>query len=52
MLAKRSNLLQGERHRIVSLGDYALVAAIWQHTDVVNPSDEEDILRLLYDFGR
>ena len=45
-------LLQGERHRLVGLEDYAVVAEIWQHTDLDNPSDEEDIVRLQDDFGR
>jgi len=45
-------LLQGERHRLVGQKDYAVVAEIWQHTDVDNPSDEEDIVRLQDDFGR
>ena len=45
-------LLQGERHRLVGLEDHAVVAEIWQHTDVDNPSDEEDIFRLQDDFGR
>jgi mannose-6-phosphate isomerase len=45
-------LLQGERHRLVGLEDYVVVAEIWQHTDVNNPSDEEDIVRLQDDFGR
>ena len=45
-------LLQGECHRLVGLEDYAVLAEIWQHTDVANPSDEEDIVRLQDDFGR
>lgn len=45
-------LLQGERHRLVGLEDYAVVAEIWQHTDADNPSDENDIVRLQDDFGR
>ena len=45
-------LRQGERHRLVGLEDHAVVAEIWQHTDVDNPSDEEDIVRLQDDFGR
>ena len=45
-------LLQGERHRLVGLEDHAVVAEIWQHTDVDNPSDEEDIVRLQDEFGR
>ncbi len=45
-------LLQGERHRLVGLEDHAVVAEIWQHTVVDNPSDENDIVRLQDDFGR
>ena len=45
-------LLQGERHRLVGIEDYAVVAEIWQHTDDDNPSDENDIVRLQDDFGR
>jgi mannose-6-phosphate isomerase len=45
-------LKQGERHRLIGLGEQALVAEIWQHTDRDNPSDEEDIIRLQDDFGR
>jgi mannose-6-phosphate isomerase len=45
-------LRQGERHRLVGLEDPAVVAEIWQHTNVDNPSDEEDIVRLQNDFGR
>ena len=45
-------LLQGERHRLVGLEDFAVLAEIWQHTDFDNPSDEEDIVRLQDDFGR
>lgn len=42
----------GERHRLIGLEDWAVVAEIWQHTDPDNPSDEEDIVRLQDDFGR
>jgi mannose-6-phosphate isomerase len=45
-------LMQGERHRLVGLDDYAVIAEIWRHTDVNNPSDEDDIVRLQDDFGR
>ena len=45
-------LLQGERHRLVGLNDYAVVAEIWQHTYADNTSDENDIVRLQDDFGR
>ena len=45
-------LKQGERHRLIGLDDYCLVAEIWQHTDKNNPSNEEDIVRVQDDFGR
>lgn len=45
-------LQQGERHRLIGLEDWGVVAEIWQHTDAQNPSDEEDIVRLQDDFGR
>mgnify|MGYP001342216394 CR=1 FL=1 len=45
-------LQQGERHRLIGLDDYCVVAEIWQHTDADNPSDEEDIIRVQDDFGR
>lgn len=45
-------LQQGERHRLIGLGDYAVIAEIWQHTDANHPSDEDDIVRVQDDFGR
>jgi mannose-6-phosphate isomerase len=45
-------LKQGERHRLIGLEEYCLVAEIWQHTDKNNPSNEEDIVRIQDDFGR
>ena len=45
-------LKQGERHRLIGLDDYCLVAEIWQRTDINNPSSEEDIVRVQVDFGR
>ena len=45
-------LKQGERHRLVGLNDWGVLAEIWQHTDAANPSDEEDIVRVQDDFGR
>lgn len=45
-------LQQGERHRLVGLNDWGVVAEIWQHTDAENPSDENDIVRVQDDFGR
>ena len=44
-------LAQGERHRLIGLGDYGIVAEIWQHTDSI-PSDEEDIVRIQDDYVR
>jgi len=45
-------LLQGERHRLIGLDDFCVVAEIWQHTDADYPSDEDDIVRVQDDFGR
>lgn len=45
-------LQQGERHRLIGLDDYAVIAEIWQHTDAHFPSDEDDIVRVQDDFGR
>ena len=45
-------LAQGERHRLIGLDDFCVVAEIWQHTDANHPSDEADIVRVQDDFGR
>jgi mannose-6-phosphate isomerase-like protein (cupin superfamily) len=45
-------LQQGERHRLIGLDSWGIVAEIWKHTDNNNPSDENDIVRLQDDFGR
>lgn len=45
-------LKEGERHRLIGLNDWAVLAEIWQHTDPAHPSNEEDIIRLQDDFGR
>jgi mannose-6-phosphate isomerase len=45
-------LKQGERHRLVGLHIYGVIAEIWQHTDALQPSNEDDIIRLQDDFGR
>jgi mannose-6-phosphate isomerase len=45
-------LQQGERHRLIGLDDYAVIAEIWQHMDANHPSDEDDIVRVQDDFGR
>ncbi|HMJ47902.1 MAG TPA: hypothetical protein VK498_11275 [Ferruginibacter sp.] len=45
-------LRQGERHRLIGLDEWGIIAEIWRHTDPANPSDEEDIVRVRDDFGR
>lgn len=45
-------LNQGERHRLIGLDSYAVIAEIWQHTEDSNPSDEDDVVRVQDDFGR
>lgn len=45
-------LKQGERHRLIGLDKWGIVAEIWQHTDSSNPSNEDDIVRVQDDFGR
>ena len=42
----------GERHRLLGLAGWGIVAEIWQHTDVEKPSNEEDIVRVQDDYGR
>ncbi len=46
------HLQQGERHRLIGLETWGIVAEIWRHTDAGHPSDEEDIVRIQDDFGR
>jgi mannose-6-phosphate isomerase len=45
-------LNQGQRHRLVGLDGWGMIAEIWQHTDAAQPSDEDDIVRVKDDFGR
>lgn len=45
-------LQKGERHRLIGLDGWGIVAEIWQHTDADNPSNEDDIVRVQDDFGR
>ncbi len=45
-------LEKGERHRLIGMDQWGVIAEIWQHTDPDNPSDEEDIVRLQDDYGR
>lgn len=41
-----------ERHRLIGLNEWGVVAEFWQHTDVLNPSDEDDIVRVQDDYSR
>jgi mannose-6-phosphate isomerase len=45
-------LQQGERHRLIGLENWGVIAEIWQHTNFDEPSNEDDIIRLQDDFGR
>lgn len=45
-------LEKGERHRLVGLDGWGMIAEIWQHTDPDHASDEDDIVRVSDDFGR
>jgi hypothetical protein len=42
----------GERHRLVGLDNWGVVAEIWEHSDPASPSNEDDIVRVKDDFGR
>ena len=41
-----------QRHRLIGLDDWSVIAEIWQHTEKDNPSDEDDIVRISDDYGR
>ena len=43
---------KGERHRMIGLSNFGIVAEIWIHTDPASPSDENDIVRLHDDYSR
>lgn len=45
-------LKQGERHRLVGLENWGIVAEIWQHIYADHLSNEKDIVRVSDDFGR
>ncbi len=45
-------LRQGQRHRLIGLAEWGVLAEIWQHTNAEKPSDENDIVRVQDDFGR
>jgi mannose-6-phosphate isomerase len=42
----------GERHRLLGLDTWGIVAEIWQHTDASSPSSENDIVRVADDYAR
>lgn len=41
-----------ERHRLVGLEGWGILAEIWRHEDPANPSSEADIVRVSDDYGR
>ncbi len=41
-----------ERHRLIGLSNFGVVAEIWIHTNSNNPSDEHDIIRIEDDYSR
>jgi mannose-6-phosphate isomerase-like protein (cupin superfamily) len=41
-----------ERHRLIGLNEWGIIAEIWIHSDDKFPSDEDDIVRLADDYGR
>jgi mannose-6-phosphate isomerase len=45
-------LKKGERHRLIGLDTWGIVAEFWQHTDAMSPSNEDDIVRLQDDYDR
>ena len=45
-------LEKGERHRLIGLDNWGIVAEFWQHTDPDHPSDEDDIVRVQDDYSR
>ncbi|MBK9580722.1 MAG: phosphoheptose isomerase [Saprospiraceae bacterium] len=49
---KTLTLGQGERHRLIGLNEWGIIAEIWQHTDATQPSNEDDIVRLQDDYNR
>lgn len=54
--AQRGDVVQfaaAERHRLVGSDEcYTLVAEIWQHIDMADLSNEDDIVRLIDDYSR
>jgi mannose-6-phosphate isomerase len=52
VLGEMISLAQGERHRLIGVDIWGVVAEIWLHTDPSAPSDESDIVRVQDDFSR
>lgn len=52
ILNEAIELAQGERHRLIGLNNWGIIAEIWRHTKADHPSDEDDIVRVQDDFGR
>jgi mannose-6-phosphate isomerase len=46
------SLKQGQRHRLIGLNTWGIVAEVWQHVNPGVPSDEEDIVRVQDDYQR
>lgn len=51
-MGKTVSLEKGERHRLIGLENWGIVAEIWMHSDPDHPSDESDIVRLQDDYSR
>lgn len=49
---KMVSLAKGERHRLIGMDTWGVVAEIWMHSDPSHPSDESDIVRLQDDYSR
>lgn len=45
-------IAQGQRHTMEGVGQWGVVAEIWQHVDPSKPSIEEDIVRISDKYGR
>ena len=45
-------LKTGQRHRLIGLDAWGIIAELWLHEDPKNPSDEDDIVRVQDDFNR
>ncbi|HRQ29270.1 MAG TPA: hypothetical protein PLU49_04295, partial [Saprospiraceae bacterium] len=45
-------LRTGQRHRLIGLENWGIVAELWLHADPEHPSDEDDIVRLQDDYNR